>query len=142
MPRKTTFSYNFKSVVSSIHPGHFIPPKSAFCPSLVPKAPLKCVAQAMRSPQEAAEIYDAHPNKWRFQVNKTAEKSSQYAEEWTCHLRAQRKKKNREICNMGVCKRWGARGTGLGGFPAPRSLLISAPYPPALAAPRADTKPR
>lgn len=37
LPRKTTFSYNFKSVVSSILPGHFILPKSAFFPSLIPK---------------------------------------------------------------------------------------------------------
>lgn len=74
MPGKTTFSYNFKSAVSSIHPGHFIPPQSAFCPLLVPKTPLKCIAQMMHSHQEEAEIYDAHPNKRHFQVNKTAEK--------------------------------------------------------------------
>lgn len=92
LPRKTTFSYNFKSVVSSILPGHFILPKSAFFPSLIPKTPLKCVAQTIFLHQVEAELYDEHPNKWCFQVNKTAEKSSREAEEQTCHLRARRKK--------------------------------------------------
>lgn len=76
MSRKTAFSYHFKFAVSSIHPGHFILPKSAFCPLLVPKTPPKCIAQMMYSHQEEAEIYNARPNKQRFQVNKTAEKSS------------------------------------------------------------------
>lgn len=73
MPKKTTFSYNFKPAVSYIHPSHSIPPKSAFCPSLVPKTPLECAAQVMHLHREEAEIYDAHPNKRCLQVNKTAE---------------------------------------------------------------------
>lgn len=140
LPRKTTFSYNFKSVANSILPGHFILPKSAFCPSLIPETPLKCVAQKLFLYQVEAELYDAHPNKWCFQVNKTAEKSSREAEERTCHLRARRKKYGN--LQRGSVPALGARGTGLGGFPAPRSLFIPAPHPPALRALRADTGPR
>lgn len=72
--------------------------------------------------QVEAGLCDAHPNKWCFQVNKTAEKSSQEAEERTCHLRAQRKKYGN--LQRGSVPAPGARGTGLGGFPAPAASLF------------------
>lgn len=143
LPRKTTFSYNFISVASSILPGHFILPKSAFCPSLIPKnSPQTRSPNDSLAPGGEAELYDAHPNKWRFQVNKAAEKSSREAEERTCHLRARRKtKKKKEICNVGACQRWGREGWAWEDFQLHCSLVIPAPHPPALPALRADTGP-